>query len=125
VAGLVPAFFGEGLHAFKPLHICGSNLFPVAADAVEKFNGARKSYNLPHSLLPRPLTPTRVVPTCLHMLADLMKLARRLHEQSPKRTCPVLGPDGRPKTFSKKPFAADFKDNPAGGSPGLECQPAS
>ena len=46
--------------------------------------------------------------------AELVRLARALHEQSPKRSAPVLGPDGRPKAFSKRPFAADFKDNPAG-----------
>ncbi|PRW39305.1 BOBBER 2-like [Chlorella sorokiniana] len=47
-------------------------------------------------------------------LTELLELARELHGQQPRRTAPVLGPDGNPKAYAKRRFAADFKDNPAG-----------
>lgn len=49
-----------------------------------------------------PLTPAAV------------RLVHVLHEQSPRRTAPVLGPDGQPRSYTKRRLAADWKDNPAG-----------
>jgi hypothetical protein len=46
--------------------------------------------------------------------AELLKLVQELHEQQPRRTAPVLGPDGAPQAYAKRRFAADFRDNPAG-----------
>ena len=57
--------------------------------------------------------------SCLQTLpstasAELLDWVRELHSQQPRRTQPVLGPDGAPRAYAKRRFAADFKDNPAG-----------
>lgn len=36
------------------------------------------------------------------LLAELLGLARELHEQQPRRTAPELGPDGQPKAYAKR-----------------------
>ena len=48
------------------------------------------------------------------LIPMLLGFVKRLHGNSPKKTAPVLGPDGLPRAYTKRPFAADFKDNPAG-----------
>ncbi|KAL4440288.1 hypothetical protein ABPG75_003289 [Micractinium tetrahymenae] len=47
-------------------------------------------------------------------LTELLALVRQLHGQQPRRTTPVLGPDGMPRAYAKRRFAADYRDNPAG-----------
>jgi hypothetical protein len=52
--------------------------------------------------------------TLPHVPAELLGLVQELHMQQPRRTAPVLGPDGAPQAYAKRRFAADFRDNPAG-----------
>ena len=46
--------------------------------------------------------------------ADLVQLVDGIHQGSPLRTTAILGQDGKPTTYQKQPFAADFHNNPLG-----------
>lgn len=48
------------------------------------------------------------------LVPAMLSLLRKLVESAPKRTAPVLGPDGFPAAYAKRPFAADWEDNPTG-----------
>jgi hypothetical protein len=48
------------------------------------------------------------------LVAATLRLLGSLLDASPRRTAPVLGPDGSVVSYEKRPFAADWKDNPAG-----------
>ena len=65
-------------------------------------NGSKHSSTAKSTVTMGPLIP---------LLLDVL---RELISQSPNRTVAVLGPDGQPAAYTKRPFAADFKDNPVG-----------
>lgn len=48
------------------------------------------------------------------LIPALLAIIEKLYQRAPKRTAAVLGPDGSAVSYVKRPFAADFKDNPAG-----------
>jgi len=48
------------------------------------------------------------------LIPALLAIIEKLHQRAPKRTAAVLGPDGAAVSYVKRPFAADFRDNPAG-----------
>lgn len=48
------------------------------------------------------------------LVPAVASMLRFLVDRAPKRTAPVLGPDGQPAAYTKRPFAADYADNPTG-----------
>jgi hypothetical protein len=56
----------------------------------------------------------RAVTGAVLCCVELVKLAKVLHDLSPLQSVAVLGMDGRPRSYEKRPFAADFKNNPLG-----------
>jgi hypothetical protein len=41
-------------------------------------------------------------------------MLRELRAAAPLKTAPVLGLDGKPKSYEKRPYAADYVNNPVG-----------
>ena len=57
---------------------------------------------------------SKAIITAGPLIPYLIGILQKLESESPKKTVAVLGPDGEPAAYTKRPFAADFKDNPAG-----------
>jgi len=48
------------------------------------------------------------------LLPQLLEVLRELRAAAPLKTAPVLGLDGKPKSYEKRPYAADYVNNPVG-----------